>query len=184
MKTLKKIGTVLLVVPVCIILLVGSVLYLLCVPFDYIKFKRSAYHKKLGKKYSLFLTSSSAYKIYEAAHKQGSSLEYQENGEFKYFVKDGKVFLTDWALDSFEYVDGEWFFKLENEGEEEYDEPRRQPIKELLGEEIADLKDEHRSLPTYFLMLYSDITDAERFEEAKSCPYFACFNEIEDFVNR
>ena len=35
-------------------------------------------------------------------------------------------------------------------------------------------------MPAKFLILYSDVTDAEKFEQVKKCPYFYCVFSEED----
>jgi hypothetical protein len=54
-------------------------------------------------------------------------------------------------------------------------------MKETLENEVDLLKPEHRCLPAKFLIFYDDVTDAEKFERAKACPYFHCiFSGDED----
>jgi hypothetical protein len=70
---------------------------------------------------------------------------------------------------------GEWFFILVGENN------TQMAMKETLGNEVDLLKPEHRDLPAKFLIFYNDVTDAEKFERAKACPYFHCvFSGDED----
>ena len=95
-----------------------------------------------------------------------------KNNDFEYFVKDDQVFLCGWGYDGFEQVDDEWYFVLDGECN------TKMSMKETLENEIELLKPEHRNLPVKFLIFYNDITDAEKFELAKECPYFHCVFQL------
>ena len=52
-------------------------------------------------------------------------------------------------------------------------------MKETLDSETDLIKPEHKCLRAKFLIFYSDITDAEKFEQAKKCPYFHCVFSVD-----
>lgn len=168
-----------LIVPICLLLLVLAIGYLLFVPFDIMRYHKMPYYKDLKKKYRCFLTSSDVVKLYNRIAKDKLPIEYYSNNGYEYFIKDNEVFILGWGQDGFDVLEnGEWGFQLnENTADEQF-----VPMKEILKEKIAQLKEEHRNLPTKFLLFYSEITDADRFEKAKECPYFHCADSIEDFA--
>ena len=76
----------------------------------------------------------------------------------------------------FEQVDGEWFFVLDGECN------TKMTMKETLENDVDLLKPEHKCLPAKFLFFYNDITDAEKFEQAKECPYFHCVFSVDEDI--
>ena len=107
--------------------------------------------------------------------------KYDENmalyeAALEYFVKDGQVLLCGWGYEGFEQVDGEWFFILDGECD------TKMPMEETIGNEKNLLKTEHKCLPAKFLIFYNDITDAEKFEQAKECPYFHCVFSVDEDI--
>jgi len=173
-KLLSILGTTLCVligVPILILVCIG---YLLYVPFDIISYHRMPYYKDLKTKYEFFITSRDVVKIYNRIVREKLAIEYVKNNEYEYFVKDSHVLLCGWGYDGFEQVDGEWFFILDGE------EDNKMAMKEALGYEIEMLKPEHRQLSARFLVSYDDITDAEKFEQARECPYFHCIFSMDE----
>ena len=55
-------------------------------------------------------------------------------------------------------------------------------MKEILENDVDLLKPEHKCLPAKFLVFYNDITDAEKFEQAKECPYFHCVFSVDEDI--
>ena len=55
-------------------------------------------------------------------------------------------------------------------------------VKETLENEADLLKPEHKCLPAKFLVFYNDITDGEKFEQAKECPYFHCVFSVDEEI--
>ena len=85
------------------------------------------------------------------------------------------MLLCGWGNEQFEQIDNEWFFFFEGKCNINI------AMKEVLEDQKNNLKPEHKDLPAKFLFFYNDITDAERFEQAKECPYFHCvFSADED----
>ena len=115
-------------------------------------------------------------KIYNRTAKEQLPIEYIKNNDFEYFVKDGQVLLCGWGYEGFEQVDGEWFFILDSECD------TKMPMEETIGNEKNLLKTEHKCLPAKFLIFYNDITDAEKFEQAKECPYFHCVFSVDEDI--
>ena len=76
------------------------------------------------------------------------------------------VLLCGWGENDFVQVNGEWQFVLDGDG--------GASMEKILQGERAMLKPEHRELPAKFLIFYGDITDEEKYEQAKACPYFYC----------
>lgn len=160
----KGVG-ILIGVPILLIVCIG---YFLFVPFDIIRYHRMPYYKDFKNKYRFFITTKDVVKIYNRIVKEQLPTEYVKNNGFEYFIKDGQVLLCDWGYDGFEQENGEWIFMLDGECQ------TKVSMKEILENEISLLKPEHRSLPAKLLIFYHDLTDAERFEQAKQCPYFHC----------
>ncbi len=160
-------------VPILIVLIVA---YLMFVPFDILRYHHTPYYKDFKIKYQFFLTSRIQVRLYNAIVRAQLPIKYFRNNDFEYFIKDGQILLCDWSLDTFELVDGEWCFILDD------DEKTVLKMQDILGEEIQLLNSEHRDLPAKFILFYNDVTDAERFEKAKECPYFHCIFSIEDTI--
>lgn len=173
-KVLHVLGTALLIVvgvPVLIVLCLG---YLLYVPFDIIRYRRTPYYKDLGAKYEFFVSSRDIVKLYNRTVREKLPIQYFNHEGFEYFVKDGQVLLCGWGYDGFEQADEEWFLVFDGECE------TKMAMQETLENEIELIKPEHQSLPAKFLIFYNDITDAKRFEQAKLCPYFYCVFSVDD----
>ena len=172
-KFLQTLGMAFAVIIGAPILLIACTGYLLFVPFDIIRYHKMPYYKNLKIKYRFFITSRDVVKIYNRIVREQLPIEYIKNNDFEYFVKDDQVLLCGWGYDDFEQVDGEWYFVLDGECD------TKMTMKETIENEIELLKPEHRNLPAKFLIFYSDITDAEKFELAKECPYFHCISSVE-----
>lgn len=175
-KFLSILGTglgIIIGVPITLVVCVG---YLLFVPFDIIRYHRMPYYKDFKIKYQFFITSRDVVKIYNRIVREQLPIEYIKNNDFEYFVKDGQVLLCGWGYDRFEQVDGEWFFVLDGEYS------TQTAMEETLNNEKELLKPEHKSLPAKFLIFYNDITDAEKFEQAKECPYFHCVFSVDEDI--
>ena len=158
------------------ILLVVCIGYLLFVPFDIIRYHRMPYYKDFKNKYQFFITSRDVVKIYNRIVREQLPIEYIKNKNFEYFVKDGQVLLCGWGYEGFEQVDGEWIFVFDGECN------TKMTMKETLKNEADLLKPEHKCLPAKFLVFYNDITDAEKFEQAKECPYFHCVFSVDEDI--
>ena len=175
-KFLSILGTglgIIIGVPITLVVCVG---YLLFVPFDIIRYHRMPYYKDFKIKYQFFITSGDVVKIYNRIVREQLPIEYIKNNDFEYFVKDGQVLLCGWGYDGFEQVDGEWFFVLDGECN------TKMTMKETLENDADLLKPEHKCLPAKFLVFYNDITDAEKFEQAKECPYFHCVFSVDEDI--
>ena len=173
---LYKLGMYTLFVLCVPILLIACIGYLLFVPFDIIRYHRMPYYKDFKIKYQFFITSRDVVKIYNRIVREQLTIEYIKNNDFEYFVKDGQVLLCGWGYDGFEQVDGEWFFVLDGECN------TKMTMKETLENDADLLKPEHKCLPAKFLFFYNDITDAEKFEQAKECPYLHCVIEADEEI--
>lgn len=161
-------------VPILLIVCIG---YLLYVPFDIIRYHKMPYYKDFKNKYRFFITSRDVVKIYNRIAREQLPIEYIKNNDFEYFVKDGQVLLCDWGNEDFEQVDNEWFFNLDDD----YGGATTKTMEQALAGEKELLNPAHQNLPAKFLISYDGITDAERFEKAKECPYFYCvFSTDED----
>ena len=174
-KFISFVGTVIAMIIGIPILLIVCIVYLLFVPFDIIRYHRMPYYKDLKNKYEFFITSGDAVKIYNHIVRENLPIEYVKNNGFEYFIKDGQVLLCGWGYDGFVQTDGEWFFVLDGEYS------NQTAMKEILNNEKELLKSEHKSLSAKFLFFYNDITDDEKIEQAKECPYFHCVFSVEEF---
>ncbi len=179
-NALKSIGSWLIAIPICLLLIILSIGYFIFfVPFDIIRYYKSPYYKNSKKKYVFFRTSTDTVKLYNYIAKNSLPIEYVNNEDFEYFIKDGQVFLLDWSSEALDEDNGELGFSVDREsGDVSF-----VSMKELLSEEISQLKEEHKALPAKFLILNDDFTDADLFEKAKDCPYIHCAHSIEDFAD-
>lgn len=160
-------------------LLILSIGYLLFVPFDIIRYHKMPYYKDFKVKYEFFITSSDIVQIYNRIVQENLSVEYIKNGDYEYFIKDGQVLLCGWGNEDYAQTDNEWVFNLEDH----YGNTTTQTMEQALAEEKVLLKPEHKDLPVKFLIFYNDITDAEKFEKAKECPYFYCIFSADEELN-
>ena len=156
-------------------LLVAVIGYLLFVPFDMIRYYKMPYYKDTKNKYDFFLTSSDVVKIYNRMARGQMPIEYVKNNDFEYFIKDGQVLLLGWGFDGFEQIEDDWFFAMDGVD-------IKIAMNEILDDDTEKLKPEHRDLPVKFLIFYNDITDAEKFEQAKECPYFHCVFSVNEDI--
>ncbi len=179
-NTLKKILMYIGIIPIIIVLLIGFVLYLLFVPFDIFRYHRMPYYKDTKKKYHFFITSKDIVLLYNKIKERNLSVVYYSHNDFEYFIKDNIVLLPGWCYDSFEETDGEWYFLFDYDSESKEKNIVPTPMKDVLAEEMACIKEEHKGLPAKFLVFYNDITDAQKFELFKKCPFFNAANSIDD----
>lgn len=154
-----------ILLPILLIICIG---YLLFVPFDIIRYHRMPYFKDFKKKYEFFLTSQDVVKIYNRIVKEQLPIEYVKYNDYEYFITDGQVLLCGWGNEDFTQEDDDWFFVFSEEDD------NKLSIREAIEWDMELLKPEHKCLPVKFLISYDDITDAEKFEKAKECPYFHC----------
>ena len=176
-KFLSILGTglgILIGVPITLVVCIG---YLFFVPFDIIRYHRMPYYKDFRNKYQFFITSRDIVKIYNRIVREKLPIEYIKNNDFEYFIKDGHVLLCGWGNEDFEQIDNEWVFNLDDD----CGDTTTKVMEQALAEEKELLKHEHKDWPAKFLIFYNDITDAEKFEQAKECPFFHCvFSADED----
>lgn len=177
-KVLSILGTGLGIIIGVLIFLIVCIGYLLFVPFDIIRYHRMPYYKELKKKYEFFITSSDVVKIYNHIIKKQLPIEYVKNNDYEYFVKDSQVLLCGWGNEDYEQIDNEWVFHLDDA----CGDTTTQAMEQALAEEKVLLKPEHKDLPAKFLIFYNDITDAEKFEQAKECPYFHCVFSVNEDI--
>ena len=179
MKIIKKILTFVIMLFFVILLIPMMIGYFLYVPFDIIRYHRMPYYKDTKEKYRFFITSRSLVKVYNLIKKNNLSISYVENENFEYFIKDGTVLLCDWieSAEIFDEKDGEWVYSDASEGEY-----AGLFLKDILEEERKNLKKEHQKFPIRILVFCGEVTDAERWEKLKPCPYFACFLDAEKFT--
>ncbi len=180
-NTMGKVLAYIVAIPIVILLLIGLVLYLLFVPFDILRYHRMPYYKETGKKYKFFITSKDIVILYNKIKQKKLPIEYFYNNECEYFIKDNVVLFPGWCYDSFEEKDDEWYFLFDFDSESgEADTTVPTLMKDVLSEELVSIREEHKGLPAKFLVFYNDITDAEKFEALKKCPFFYAANSIDD----
>ncbi len=177
-KVLDTLGQglgLIIIIPVLLILCIG---YLLFVPFDIVRYHKMPYYKDFKIKYRFFITSSDIVQLYNRIVLEQLPIEYVKNNDFEYFTKDNQVLLCNWGNEDFEQINDEWLFSLDDDSGDK----TAKPMDEALFEERELLKPEHKELPAKFLFFYSDITDAEKFEKAKECPYFYCIFSADEEI--
>ncbi|MBR4100009.1 MAG: hypothetical protein IKK55_03385 [Clostridia bacterium] len=162
-------------VPIFLIVCIG---YLLFVPFDIIRYHKMPYYKDFKIKYRFFITSSDIVQLYNRIILKRLPIEYIRYNNYEYFIKDGQILLCGWGNEDYEQIDNEWVFHLDDD----CGDTTTQAMEQALAEEKVLLKPEHKDLPAKFLIFYNDITDAEKFEQAKKCPYFHCVFSIDEDI--
>ena len=173
-KILRVLGIGIGIVIANPILLIVCIGYLCFVPFDILRYHQMPYYKDFRIKYQFFITSSDIVKIYNYIVRARLPIKYFINDGFEYFLKDGQVLLCGWSDVGFEQVDDAWYFVFEGECK------TSMPMKEVMENELERLSPEHKCLPAKFLIFYNDITDAEKWEQAKNCPYFYCAFSVDE----
>ena len=174
-KVLSSLGTgasIIIGVPIILVVCIGLLLF---IPFDILRYHRMPYYKDIKKKYRLLITSSGIVQLYNRIVLEKLPIEYINYNDYEYFIQNGQVFLCGWSNENYKQIDDEWFFILDNECN-----TTKITMEEAISDEKELLKLDHKCLPAKFLIFYSDITDAEKFEQAKECPYFHCVFSAEE----
>lgn len=171
LQILRVIAAIIIGIPAVLIFCVGYLLYL---PFDIFRYHKMPYYQDLGIRYKLFLTSTDQVRPYNRIVRERLPITYFVRDGLEYFVKDDQVLICGWGCESFEQEGDQWYCVVDGE------DTTRMPIKEILANELERVKPEHKSLNGKILIFYSDVTDAEEFEEMKSCPYFYCVASADD----
>ncbi|MBR4116697.1 MAG: hypothetical protein IKK65_01260 [Clostridia bacterium] len=162
-------------IPIILLICIGYLLYL---PFDIIQYHKMPYYKDFKVKYSFLITARDKVKLYNRIVKEKLPIEHVKYNDFEYFLKDNQVLLCDWTNEDFDLVNNEWVFHLDDDHGDTY----TKTMEDALAEEREILNPEHKHLPIKFLFFYSDITDAEKFEKAKECPYFYPIFSVEEDI--
>ncbi len=170
MKWLKSAGFYLLMIPVCALLMVGLVLYLLFVPFDWLFYRFSYYRKGTKEKYSLFLTSGNSYKFYNLLSKNGHPFELIRTDYIQYFLMDGQVILTDFCDGLLEYTDDTWYVRINGDND-------KSTLSETIEFNRCCLHPEHRELPVRVLAVHRKMKDS-LFSQAQTQDIFYCCESI------
>ena len=167
-KLLNAVKSIFCIIIGILFALIFAIGYLIFLPFDIIRYHRMPYYRDLKKKFHIFITSNDIVKFYNHAVKKKFPIQYFENQDTEYFILGDIVLLCGWSYEGFEQVDGEWYFRLDGECQTTL------PMADALAEEKELLLPEHREMDAKFLIFYNDVTDADQFEKAKTCPYFYC----------
>ena len=165
----------LLVVFIGIIL---GVFFVLMLPFDYIKYKRSLYYKTLHRKYSLFSATGTNFKLYNEILKNGLPIRYIENPtepspEYGYFVFKNILIIGNVFCFKYDEESGNWTYSSEDEGEErtiislnEYIENEIEYVNKLTGETICNRA-----------VVLIDENDVDNVLKAKNDPRFLLYDD-------
>ncbi len=191
-KFFVKLGKGICMIIILPITLLMGLIFLLYLLFEIIRYFMSPYYKNTRNKYSPMSMQSDVVRLYNYNAKRNSNesrLVYFCNDAYEYFLKydyvlkcdltlDELVLLCGYSCDCFKQIDGEWYF-VEEDGE---GNKSAVSMAETLQDCRKKLKDKHRELDVKFLLNYEDITDADRFELAKTCQYFYCITSYDDLV--
>lgn len=135
-KAIKSFSLTILVIVGVVIFVIGLMILL---PFDYLKYKRSAYYKKERKKYGLFAASSWHFEMYNEIIKYDLPIRFVANPEDPSlecgrFVFEDTLILPDVFSFEFDSQSDTWRYCSEDEDE------RREilSLDEYLENEIAD----------------------------------------------
>lgn len=145
-KAIKSFFLMILVIVGVMIFGIGLVILL---PFDYLKYKRSAYYKKERKKYRVFAASGWHFEIYNEIIKCDLPIRFIENPDDPTlacgrFVFEDTLILPDDFSFEFDSQSGTWWYCSEDEDEhrqilslDEYVENEIADANELTGQAIC-----------------------------------------------
>jgi hypothetical protein len=146
-KVLSKIGDFFVTLLGVLLVLIIGVCFIVVLPLDYIKYKRSLYYKTEHKKYRLFAASGIYFRIFNEIIKNDLPIEYYYNPnndslECGWFVFDKTLIIPDAAL---EYVDDDWIIHIDNDGHDgailsltDFLEGEIKEANELIGETVCE----------------------------------------------
>ncbi len=163
---------------ILLIILMPLIIVYLIIHFtvESIRYRKTPYYKKFKKKYMTLVTSTDAVKLYNRMVTENLPMEHFVSGDYEYFVKDGVVLICGWTYTEVETADGEWIFNVEYESEDY----KKLIVKDVIDEETANLKDEHKLLPVKIINAYGE-SDEAKTERLKECPYLYPVRSIEEF---
>ena len=123
-KNLEKIIILILFLLFLPILILGLLIYtLVYTPYDYIRYKSSAYYKDQRRRYRWLFAKSNCFKIYNSIKEHGLPIEYVEESESNfgqgYFFYRDVLIVYDESL-VFDDGQGSWTVSREDKGENEY----------------------------------------------------------------
>lgn len=133
-----------------LITIVLAVCFIFMLPLDYIKYKRSLYHKKEHKKYRLFAASGCNFEIYNEILKSNLPIQFIENPnanslEYGWFVFENILIIQNVFSFEFNLENKQWTYCCEDEEEkriimtlDEYIEIEIQEVNELAGHVICN----------------------------------------------
>ena len=113
-KLLDKIGGFFVTLFGLLLAVVLGACFILMLPFDYIRYKRSYYYKNEHKKYILFAGAGIYFDFYEVIAKNNLPIKYIANPENDalecgWFVYNKTLILPDNTVEYYPHLD-EWFF--------------------------------------------------------------------------
>ena len=158
-----------------ILVIVGFILFGVCLvimlPFDYLKYRRSAYYKKERKKYRLFAASGWQFALYNEILNHDLPIRFVENPENPdlecgYFVFEDILFLPYDFCFEFNAQSGTWQYCAEGEDAQtqtltlqEWIESQIAEVNESTGQELCK--------EAVFLLEGSEIEDLENAKAEK-----------------
>ncbi len=135
-KVLNAIGSFFGTLIGLVIMLLIGIGFLIYLPFDYIKYKRSLYYKREHKKYTLFAGISIYFDIYNIILKNDLSIKYYNSRNDSladgYFVYDKILIVPDVVLE-YEEERKDWIHKVDDNSHE----PHIESLDEFFEEEIC-----------------------------------------------
>ena len=123
-----------------------GIVFVITLPFDYIKYKRSLYYRKERKKYTLFAATGVAFDLYNEILKNDLPIRFYENPHDPspacgWFVLDDTLIIVNAFSFKLDEESGEWRYCCDEDETymllEEYIETEIAEANELLGQVIC-----------------------------------------------
>lgn len=167
----KAIKSFCLSILVIVVFILFGVCLVIMLPFDYLKYRRSAYYKKERKKYRLFAASGLQFALYNEILNHDLPIRFVENPEnpdleWGYFVFEDILFLPYDFCFEFNAQSGTWQYCAEGEDAQtqtltlqEWIESQIAEVNESTGQELCK--------EAVFLLEGSKIEDLENVKAEK-----------------
>ena len=181
-KALSKIGTFFGALFGILLALIVGICFVLLLPFDYIKYKRSLFYKIEHKKYKFFAGSGFYFEFYNEIAKNNLPIKYIFNPqndalECGWFVFDKTLLIPDSMVEY--YSDVEKWFCSEYDGGHDV---ASIPLDEYLQQEIDGINEILESDVCDKAVVLVDINNIENIDIAKQEKRFLLYDDREEII--
>lgn len=178
-KRLLAILLFIVTIPLVIVgLVVFGTIYLITTvlpsPIEMLIYKKSAFYKELGHKYTMSITHSFAYKSYKyVKQNQDLYIVVQDEGYYYYKSKDAFLVLPYYA--EYKYENGKWLLTMKEDGETVEPKDVKVTFQNLIKEDVTDKE--------LRLLVKEKYFKKEDLERAKADPVFVFYKNEKDFAS-